>query len=536
MFIYTLWVSVIALIYYLSASLGLLFEWQKGNANDIWSPAAIGFTAILFLGYRFWPGIWLGALMANIIFLLHSHFYYTHFSIILISLSVATGKTIGLIVGCFIFKKTIGRRNPLHKVQDFLMFILIGVVSCAINASIGSVTVYTNGWIPSGTTYVELWWIWLLQDLSGLLTLLPIFWVFKQWTFPKSSVRLIVEFAVSMAIFIFINEAMFNGKSIFSHTNLHISYLPLVLTVWLTYRFGYGGAVIANVMTLFIALKGTVNGFGPFASNDLNHSLFFLQLFITTLSGTSLLLAAALQERKLAEEILKNDLKQAARLADIGALAASVAHELRAPLHVVRMAVYNFKNKHKEFIEDKYLGSIEKKVDDSDRIINDLLSYSRIKMPSYGSCAILNLLDECVDNLEDQFQNSGITIEKDYQIKHDFVIEADSGLIQQVIINVLSNAYQAMEGRNGQIKLTMQKQGHEYLQISIKDSGVGIDPEDLEKIFRPFFTTKAKGTGLGLPICNEIINLHHGRLDIQSIKGEGTTANIILPVKRRIFG
>lgn len=71
------------------------------------------------------------------------------------------------------------------------------------------------------------------------------------------------------------------------------------------------------------------------------------------------------------------------------------------------------------------------------------------------------------------------------------------------------------------------------MQVDITDHGMGIDVEDMNKIFHPFFTTKAKGTGLGLTICNEIINLHHGRLDIQSTKGQGTSVCILLPIQRK---
>lgn len=532
--LYIFWILAVTFIYSSSANFGILFKWQPEFVNDIWSPTAIGFTAVFLLGYRLCLGVWLGSFWANIIFLSYPHSSGNLWHILWISASIACGKTLAIFVSCFLLRKLIGTRNLLFKVHDILIFMLVGLLGCSVSASINFLVVYFSK-TSITTSYIMLWLIWLFRDLSGLLTLTPALLIFGHGFFPKGY-RRIIEFIGSLFIFTIINEALFNDKYFFSQTDLHVSYLPLVLTMWITYRFGYGGAIAATLLTLLISLKGTIHGFGAFAGNNLANSLFFLQLFITTLSGTSLLLAGALYERKVAEEILKNELNQSARLATLGTLAASVAHELRNPLNVIQMAVHNIKNKHKDFSEDKHLENIQKKVNESNRIIEDLLSYTRIKMPKYGPCVILSLLDECIENLKEQFQALNVAVEKDYKVSHDFVIEVDSGHIQEVFVNVLSNAYQAMEDRKGRIKVTVFKKSHEYIQISIQDSGVGISAENLEKIFRPFFTTKKKGTGLGLPICSELISLHHGRMDVHSIEGQGTTFDIIVPIKRKILG
>jgi signal transduction histidine kinase len=198
------------------------------------------------------------------------------------------------------------------------------------------------------------------------------------------------------------------------------------------------------------------------------------------------------------------------------------------------MAAHNLKNKNKEFSGSKHLENIQKKVWEGNRIIDNLLNYSKIKSPSYESCAILSLLNECLSNVSHQFQEYEIKVDKNYKIQQDFTVEVDTNQVREILLNIISNAYQAMSDLNGgAINLTVEAKELEYLKISIKDNGVGIDSADLDKIFLPFFTTKAKGTGLGLTICNEIINLHHGRLDIQSIKGQGTTVDIILPIKQK---
>ena len=656
---YALGVLAIAIVYYWMAQLGFVFAWQHTNVSAVWPPSALGFIVIFLLGQQLWPGIWLGAFLANATYFL-SNPSFNLFQIIFFSSLIATGNTLEAVVSCFLLKKFVGHSNPLHKVQNILRFMLAGMVGCMLSAFIGSMSVC----LSSSTfwhSYTVIWLTWLLGDFSGFFTLTPVFLILWKKTLPKRNLRRLMEFAVSLSIFMLFNWMLFNGKSIISQTHVPITYFPLALMVWLTYRFGYGGAITSILVTLYQAVEGTNHGFGPFITNNLNTSLLLLQTYIMTICGTCLILAAALYERrhaqqevvfseqrfralvensfdmivllnpagviiysssstekvlgyskqeheghsmfefihpqdepniisdfsrllshpkekveanvrikhkngswrwiegtgqnlfadpaigaivinyrditerKLAEEVIKNELKQATRLADIGTLAAIVAHELRTPLGVIQMASHNLKNKNKGSSQDKHLENIQKKVWEGNRIIDNLLNYSRIKMPVYESCAILDLVDECVTNLGNQFQDLGVAIEKKYKINRDFTIEADSNHIREVLINILSNAYQAIQGKVGRIELTVEKTDDEYLAISTKDDGVGIDIVDLDKIFRPFFTTKAKGTGLGLTICNELINLHHGRLDIQSVKDHGTTVYIFLPIKRKIL-
>jgi PAS domain S-box-containing protein len=255
-------------------------------------------------------------------------------------------------------------------------------------------------------------------------------------------------------------------------------------------------------------------------------------------------------ERKLAEEILRRDkesleslvderskeliktqkeLKQFSRLADIGTLAATVAHELRNPLGVIHLAAYNLKREKSELNSNKHLTNIEKKVWEGNQIIDNLLSYARIKIPNYEDVQFLNILDECVASAQGRFAEKGIIIEKKYAQGLDH-IEADINQIREIFLNILNNACQAFTG-SGKVELVATVQG-DMARVSVRDTGVGIAQEDLDKVFEPFFTRKSKGTGLGLTICNELVNLHHGRIEIKSRQGEGTTVTVLLPIYR----
>ncbi len=228
----------------------------------------------------------------------------------------------------------------------------------------------------------------------------------------------------------------------------------------------------------------------------------------------------------------QNELKQANRLADIGTLAATVAHELRNPLGVIQMAAYNLKNETNAMGENRHLMNIEKKVWEGNQIIDNLLSYSRIKIPHYDQVHLLNLLDECVLTSQNRFQEKNITVEKKYGGFKEGFIEADAHQIREVFANILNNAFQAFVKPGGKIVLSVERQGN-AVRVAVQDSGVGIARDDLKHVFEPFFTRKSKGTGLGLSICSELVTLHQGTIEITSQQDVGTTVWVVLPILRK---
>ena len=257
-------------------------------------------------------------------------------------------------------------------------------------------------------------------------------------------------------------------------------------------------------------------------------------------------------ERKHAEEVLKRDketferlvdqrthelfktkaeLDKAKRLSDLGTLAATVAHELRNPLVVIKTALYNIRKKRKSSSIDKHLDNIEKKVSESSQIINNLLGYSRIKIPSYERIQIYDILNECITSTKKRFYRENVSIVKNFKSTKKKFIEADPLQIREIFNNILTNAYQSVSNRKGKIEISTRDDAKGSIKISFKDNGMGIDKEDLQRIFEPFFTRKSKGTGLGLTICNELVNLHGGKIDIESKKGKGTSVTVSLPIK-----
>lgn len=242
-------------------------------------------------------------------------------------------------------------------------------------------------------------------------------------------------------------------------------------------------------------------------------------------------------ERKRAEEELIKAQKreiESKRLSDIGTLAAMVAHELRNPLGVIQMAAFNIGKKSKDLILGSHITNIEKKVLESNQIINNLLSYSRIRVPHIEKINILHVLEECIALAEKRFFNYEVKVNKKFDLSEEEFIEADPFQMKEVFINILNNAYQSLAGKKGEIEISARRNGNGTITLKVKDNGCGINKDDLPRVFETFFTKKSKGTGLGLTICKEMVGMHGGEIFIESEPGEGTNININLPIKGKI--
>lgn len=229
--------------------------------------------------------------------------------------------------------------------------------------------------------------------------------------------------------------------------------------------------------------------------------------------------------RKKAEE----DLLNSKRLSDIGALAATMAHELRNPLSVIQAAAYNIKRKKQNLDIDKHLENINVQIEESEQIINNLLDYSRVKLPKRSDISIYHFLNELIDDIQGKTANKKTVFSRNYEALKETIIRIDPLQIREVLNNVINNACQSLPPADGRIEIRGDVPDDRRLFLHVIDNGDGIDEEDLEKVFVPFFTNKSRGTGLGLAICKELITLHDGIIEIQSRKGQGTTVTISLP-------
>jgi signal transduction histidine kinase len=227
------------------------------------------------------------------------------------------------------------------------------------------------------------------------------------------------------------------------------------------------------------------------------------------------------------EKLIKSE-----RLAAIGQVASMVGHDLRNPLTGIAGATYYLKKKlgpEADKTTTEMLVLIEKDIEHSNKIINDLLEYSREIRLESTEITPKSIMKDTL---------SLVQVPDDIHVL-DFTqdepkIMADAEKMKRVFINIIKNAIDAMpKGGNLTIK---SKESDGKVEITIADTGTGISKDNLEKIWMPFFTTKAKGMGLGLPICKQITEAHGGSISVESKLGKGTTFAITIPVASKSNG
>jgi signal transduction histidine kinase len=223
----------------------------------------------------------------------------------------------------------------------------------------------------------------------------------------------------------------------------------------------------------------------------------------------------------------RRELERSEQLAAVGELAASIAHEVRNPLAGMKGALEILRadllvNPRNREIVDELLGQIAR----LENLVRDLLTFARPSAVSPRAFDLHELLDRLLRMYEDQAEAARITIERSYG-PGTARITADPQQMEQVFFNLLQNAIQAMED-GGTLTVTTEADAGE-IAISFRDTGPGVAPANLARVFQPFFTTKHRGSGLGLPIVKKIVEAHRGSIAIDSTEGRGTAATLRLP-------
>lgn len=240
-------------------------------------------------------------------------------------------------------------------------------------------------------------------------------------------------------------------------------------------------------------------------------------------------LEQAFEEYRLAE----SRMLQSSKMAAIGQLAAGIAHEIRTPLGIIRNSAYLLKRQaaESEEVKAKQIMSIEQSVDRANRIIDSLLNVSRVGNNQPISVDPLRFVESIWTLHAKVWQTQGITFDCEYNVEKQLILPEEP--LKHILINLFANAVDAMPN-GGKITTTMcYDRGLSQLQIIVKDTGMGIAPTELDKLFDPFYTTKpaGKGTGLGLYIVYNEVEKLSGQIEVTSELGKGTTMWLTIPTK-----
>lgn len=238
---------------------------------------------------------------------------------------------------------------------------------------------------------------------------------------------------------------------------------------------------------------------------------------------------AELEEKNLLLIKAKEDLVRAEKLAAVGELAAGVAHEINNPMAIIRgnaellqMAIPpDGRNREEADTIAQQVGRVE-------RIVASLLKFARRERKYLGKTDVNRLLDEILGQVGHQAPLTGITVRREYAPELPS-ISGDAEQLRQVFTNLILNAVQSMPA-GGMLTITTEEDvPMEAGVVTVRDTGTGIEPENLEQIFNPFYTTKATGTGLGLSVSYGIVKDHGGDIQVESTPGQGTRFRILIP-------
>jgi signal transduction histidine kinase len=503
----------LAAVYFLAGKLGLRLAFVHASASPVWPPAGIALAALLLLGYRTWPAIFLGAFLVNM----------TTFGNVATSLAIGAGNTLEALCGAWLVNRFANGVSVFDRAQDVFKFAFAAVVSTAISPSIGLSSLALAGYADWGN-YSPIWLTWWLGDATGDLIFAPIMilWGVKprwKWTEKRDA-----EVALILLLLVALGEVIFGGWLPINARNYPVAFVCGPILIWMAFRMSQRETATGIFILSAIAIWGTLRNFGPFVLETENQSLLILQSSTALLTLTAMALAAAMAERRRMEAALEAQkaLVEAANRTKDNFL-AMLSHELRTPLSPVLLAVEALQKSWPENAEAT-LEIIRRNICVEQHLIDDLLDVTRISKGklelSLTSLDVHRQIENVTEICRSEAEAKGIRVQLHLAASSHFVL-ADEARFQQIIWNLLQNAVKfSREG--GVVSISTANESRDELTIIVQDHGIGIDPEAMQRIFNPFeqgersLKRRFGGLGLGLAISKSLADAHGATLTAAS--------------------
>lgn len=289
-------IAVLTVVYFSSGKLGLTLAFVNASATAVWPPTGVGLAALLIFGYRVWPGIMLGAFLVNV----------TTTGTVATSLPIACGNTVEGLLGAYLVNRFANGRNAFNRTKDIFGFVIVAWLVSMISATVGAATLDVGGLAASGD-YGAIWLTWWTGDTVGAMVITPLLLLWASTSYSRLESGRLLEAALLMIAFFLVGQTVFGGLISPLVTRQPLTFVCLPLLIWAALRFNQRVAATAVFVLASIAILGVVRGFGPFVRSSENESLLLLQAFIAMMAVTTMVLAAAVFERKQAQEGLRNN-------------------------------------------------------------------------------------------------------------------------------------------------------------------------------------------------------------------------------------
>ncbi|HEX9128674.1 MAG TPA: MASE1 domain-containing protein [Gemmatimonadaceae bacterium] len=529
---YTLAIAALAIVYLVAARAGLMMDAVAGFATLVWAPSGLALATLLILGPGLWPGVFIGAFLANL---------FTG-APIPVALGIGAGNTLEAVLAVYALHRIPGFQVSLERLADVIgLIVLAAGLSTMVSATIGVASLYLGG-IVSVAQLGETWRAWWLGDLIADLLVAPVLLVWatgpRRFANPK---RMVETLALGVAV-IAASLLIFGGAAGIPTTTGKFAqaYMFFPLLIWAALRFEQRGAITTAFTVSVIAVWGTALGHGPFVRLALHQSLIALQAFMGVAAATFLVLGASISERRRAEDAMRLAHARAAEANRAKAeFLAVMSHELRTPLNAISGYVDLLSLGVDGKLTEKQQASLSRIQLNQQHLlslIDDVLSFAKIEAGRLNVDVRSVPVYEVVETLEDvvrpQLERKDLVFS--YEPGDDALsARADPEKLRQILLNFLANAIKFTPD-GGRIQVGADRY-EEFVRIWVSDTGIGIPSDMVAHVFEPFFqveqgtTRRYPGIGLGLAIARDLANAMNGEVRLESMAGQGTTISLLLP-------
>ena len=508
-------IGILAVIYFIVGKLGLMLASLHASASPVWPSAGIALAAMLLFGYRVWPAIFVGAFLVNL----------TTAGNVATSLAIATGNTLEALAAAWLVNRFAGGRNVFERPQGVFKFALAAAISTVISPAFGVTSLALTGF-ADWANYGAIWLTWWLGDATGDLVFTPLVLLWSAASKRRWNKREAAEVGALLLLLVLLSGIVFGGWLEISARSYPIAFICGPVVIWTAFRFTQRETATGLFILSAVAVWGTLHGFGPFVTETENQSLLALQWWIAVLTVTAMALSAGMAERRRIEEELqqqKSVVETANRTKDH--FLAMLSHELRTPLTPVISTLESLETERAQTEDTKSaLAMIRRNIELETQLIDDLLDVTRIArdkmqlrfVPVDAHLAISNVVEIC--RAEVQSKRLHVHLNLRANTHH---VAADTAKFQQIIWNLLKNAVKFTPD-DGEIAISSSNAAPDVLTISVCDTGIGMEPEVMQRIFDPFeqgnrsFERRFGGLGLGLAISKSLAQAHSGTLTAQS--------------------